>query len=190
MSFRMDRLDLLAVQGSLKSLLQYHSSKASILLHSAFFMVQLSHACMTTTKTIPLTIWTFVSKVLSLLFNMLSRLVIAFLPRSKRLLLDYNFFFFAYKRKWISWDRLQMTVSWRAEGQFQMTCWGVLVLKTHFLWKLPNSVTICLISYYTSSHKHKLRDRRLAFLVGVFTRLTRIRIKCIACYLKYKCLNF
>ena len=86
-SFRMDWLDLLAVQGTLKSLLQHHSSKASILQCSAFFIVQLSHPYMTTGKTIALTIQTFVSKVMSLLFNMLSRLVIAFLPRSKCLLI-------------------------------------------------------------------------------------------------------
>ena len=85
----MDWLDLLAVQGTLKSLLQHHSSKASILGHSAFFVVQLSHPFMTTGKTIPLTMWTFGSKVMSLLFNMLSRLVIAFLPRSKRLLISW-----------------------------------------------------------------------------------------------------
>ena len=84
-SFRMDWLDLLAVQGTLKSLLQHHSSKASILQHSAFFIVQLSHPYMTTGKTIALTRWTFVGKVMSLLFNMLSRLVITFLPRSKHL---------------------------------------------------------------------------------------------------------
>ena len=88
-SFRMDWLDLLAVQGTLKSLLQHHSSKASILQHSAFFTVQLSHLYMTTGKTIALTIWTFVGKVMSLLFNMLSRLVITFLPRSKRLLISW-----------------------------------------------------------------------------------------------------
>ena len=81
-SFRMDCLDLLAVQGTLKSLLQHHSSKASILGRSAFFIVQLSHPYMTTGKTIALTRWTFVSKVMSLLFNMLSRLVITFLPKS------------------------------------------------------------------------------------------------------------
>ena len=86
-SFTMDWLDLLAVQGSLKSLLQYHSSKASILQCSAFFIVQLSHPYMTTGKTIALTRWTFVGKVMSLLFNMLSRLVITFLPRSKHLLI-------------------------------------------------------------------------------------------------------
>ena len=82
-SFTMDWLDLLAVQGTLKSLLQHHSSKASILRHSAFFRVQLSHPYMTTGKTIALTRWTFVGKVISLLFIMLLRLVIAFLPRSK-----------------------------------------------------------------------------------------------------------
>ena len=81
-SFRMDCLDLLAVQGTLKSLLQHHSSKASIVWPSAFFVVQLSHPYMTTGKTIALTRWTFVCKVMSLLFNMLSRLVITFLPRS------------------------------------------------------------------------------------------------------------
>ena len=88
-SFRMDWLDLLAVQGTLKSLLQHHSSKASILQHSAFFIVQLSHPYMTTGKTIALTRWNFVGKVLSLLFNILSRLVIAFLPRSKCLLISW-----------------------------------------------------------------------------------------------------
>ena len=83
MSFRIDWLDLLAVQGTLKSLLPHYSSKASILQHSAFFIVQLSHPYMTTGKTIALTRWTFVGKVMSLLFNMLSRLVITFHPRSK-----------------------------------------------------------------------------------------------------------
>ena len=82
-SFRIDWLNLLAVQGTLKSLLQHHSSKASIFQHSAFFILQLSHPYMTTGKTITLTRWTFISKVMSLIFNMLSRLVIAFLPRSK-----------------------------------------------------------------------------------------------------------
>ena len=88
-SFRMDWLELLAVQGTLKSLLQHHSSKASILWHSAFFIVQLLHPCMTTGKTIALTRQTFVSKVMSLLFNMLSMLVVAFLPRSKHLLISW-----------------------------------------------------------------------------------------------------
>ena len=88
-SFRMDWLDLLAVQGTLKSLLQHYNSKASILRHSAFFTVQLSHPCMTTGKTIALTRRTFVGKVMSLLSNMLSRLVITFLPRSKSLLISW-----------------------------------------------------------------------------------------------------
>ena len=88
-SFRMDRLDLLAGQGTLKSLLQHHSSKASILWRSAFFAVQLSHPYMTTGKTIALTRWTFVDKVMSLLFNMLSRLVRTFLPRSKCILISW-----------------------------------------------------------------------------------------------------
>ena len=88
-SFGMDWLDLLAVQGTLKSLLQHHSSKASILRCSAFFKVQLSHPYMTTGKTIGLTRWTFVGKVMSLLFNMLSRLVITFLPRSKHPLISW-----------------------------------------------------------------------------------------------------
>ena len=103
-SFRIDCFDLLSVQGTLKSLLQYHSSKALTLQHSAFFTVQLSHPYMTTGKTIALTRWTFVGKVMSLLFNMLSRWVIAFLPRSKHLLISktnmdkctnmiYNLFF-------------------------------------------------------------------------------------------------
>ena len=85
----MDWLDLLAVQGTLKSLLQHHSSKASILQCSAFFIVKLSHPYMTTGKTITLTRWTFVGKVMSLLFNMLSMLVITFLPRSKRLFISW-----------------------------------------------------------------------------------------------------
>ena len=88
-SFRMDWLDLLAVQGTLKSLLQHHSSKASILWCSAFFTVQLSHPYLTTGKSIALTRWTFVGKVISLLFNMLSRLVITFLPKSKHLLISW-----------------------------------------------------------------------------------------------------
>ena len=88
-SFRMDWLDCLAVQGTLKSFLQHHSSEASILQRSAFFTVQLSHPYMTTGKTIALTRWTFVGTVMSLLFNMLSRLVITFLPRSKRLLISW-----------------------------------------------------------------------------------------------------
>ena len=88
-SFRMDWLDLLAVQGTLKSILKHHSSKASILQHSAFFIVQFSHPYVTTGKTIALTRWTFVGKVMPLLFNMLSRLVITILPRSKHLLISW-----------------------------------------------------------------------------------------------------
>ena len=89
-SFRIDWFDLLAVQGTLTSLLQHHSSKASILQHSAFFMVQLSYPYMTAGKTIALTIWTFVGKVMSLLFNTLCRFVITFLPRSKHLLISWQ----------------------------------------------------------------------------------------------------
>ena len=92
-SFRTDWLDLLAVQGTLKSLLQHHSLKASILQHSAFFIGQLSHLYMTTGKTIAWTTQTFVGKVMSLLLNMLSRLVITFLPRSKRLLISWQLTF-------------------------------------------------------------------------------------------------
>ena len=88
-SLRIDWFDLLAVQGTPKNLLQHHSLKASILLHLAFFMVQLSHLYTTTGKTVSLTIWTFVGKVISLLFNMLSRFVIAFLPRSKHFLISW-----------------------------------------------------------------------------------------------------
>ena len=88
-SFRMDWLDLVVVQGTLKSLLQHHNSKASVLQCSAFFIVQLSHPYMTTEKTKALTRWTFVGKVMSLLFNMLSRLVITFLPRSKHLFISW-----------------------------------------------------------------------------------------------------
>ena len=88
-SFRMDWLDLLAVQQTLKSLLQHHSSEVSVLQHSAFFIVQPSHPYMTTRKTIALSRWTFIGKVMSLLFNMLSRLVIPFFPRSKHLLISW-----------------------------------------------------------------------------------------------------
>ena len=88
-TFRIDWFDFLAVQGTLKSLLQHHSSKASILQHSACFMVQLSHSHMTTGKTTALTKWTFVGKVMSLVFKMLSSLVITFLPRTKRLLISW-----------------------------------------------------------------------------------------------------
>ena len=88
--FRINCFDLLALQGTLKNLRHHHNLKASILSHTAFFMVQLSHPCMTTGKTIALTMWTFATKVMSLLFNMLSRFVIAFLPRNKLLLLSWQ----------------------------------------------------------------------------------------------------
>ena len=110
-SFRMDWLDLLAVQGTLKSLLQHHSSKASILRRSAFFIVQLSHPYMTTGKTIALTRWTFVDKVMSLLFNMLSRLVITFLPRSKRLLIHGC----SHHLQWFWWWSRCMQLTMEAE---------------------------------------------------------------------------
>ena len=96
-SFRIGRLDLLAVHGTLKSLLQHHSSKASVFWHSAFFMVQFSHPYMTSGKTVPSTIWSFVGKVMSLLFNMLSRFVIAFLPRSKHFISILYFILFPYR---------------------------------------------------------------------------------------------
>ena len=102
-SFRMDWLDLLAVQGTLKSLLQHHTSKASILQCSAFFIVQLSHPYLTTGKTIALTRWTFVDKVMSPLFHMLSRLVITFLPRSKHLFISWLQSLSAVSR-WIIWS--------------------------------------------------------------------------------------
>ena len=112
-SFRMDWLDLLAVQGTLKSLLQHHSSKASILRCSAFFIVQLSHPYMTTGKTVALTRWTFVDKVMSLLFNMLSRLVIAFLPGSKTIPKQKK----CKKAKLLSEEALQIAVKkkWKAK---------------------------------------------------------------------------
>ena len=106
-SFGMDWLDLLAVQGIFKSLLQHHSSKASILRYSAFFIVQLSHPYMTTGKTIALTRRTFVGKVMSLLLNMLSRLVITFLPRSKHLLISWHYFRVKIFKKY--WDTKNKT---------------------------------------------------------------------------------
>ena len=111
-SFRMDWLDLLVVQGTLKSLLQHHSSKASILQRSAFFTVQLSHPYMTTAKTIALIRWTFVGKVMSLLLNMLSRLVITFLPRSKRLLISW-----LQSPSTVILEIWQNVVHWRREWQ-------------------------------------------------------------------------
>ena len=116
-SFRMDWLDLLSVQGTLKSLLQHHSSRASILQHSAFFTVQLSHPYMTTGKTIALTRQTFVGKVMSQLFTVLSRLVITFFPRSKRLLISwlqspksrklYSNFVKCPTNNFFSWSRIE-----------------------------------------------------------------------------------
>ena len=111
-SFRMDWMDVLAVQGTLKSLLQHHSSKASVLQRSAFFIVQLSHPYMTTGKTMALTRLTFVDKVMSLLFNMLSRLVITFLSRSKRLLISW--LQFDRKVSFASIPHLVFPVSWKA----------------------------------------------------------------------------
>ena len=122
----MDWLDLLAVQGTLKSLLQHHSSKASILWCSAFFIVQLSHPYVTTGKTTALTRQTFVDKIMSLLFNMLSRLVITFLPRSKCLLISWLQWFC----RWLSthlffWLHLQAFSSFGEQGWFSSGCvWG------------------------------------------------------------------
>ena len=117
-----DWLDLLAVQGTLKSLLQHHGSKASILQHSAFFTVQLSHPYMTTGKTIALTIWPFVGKVISLLFNMLSRLVIAFLPKRKHLLISWLQFAGAERR---------MNMAEHSHG----SCAKILSMACIFLWR-------------------------------------------------------
>ena len=111
-SFRIDRFDLLAVQGTLRSLLYHHNLKVSVLQHSAVFMVQLSHPYMTTGKTIALTIQTFVSKVMSLFFNMLSRLIIAFLPRSNHLL--------------ISWLQAPFAVVWEPKKVKSVTVFIVL----------------------------------------------------------------
>ena len=129
-SFRIDWLALLAIQGTLKSLLQHHSSKASILGCSAFFIVQLSHPYMTTGKTIALTRWTFVGKVMSLLLNMLSRLVITFLPRSKHLL--------------ISWVPLREAYScaWHKStffGKYDPALWHPFIMKSvKYTLRLPN----------------------------------------------------
>ena len=111
-SFRTDWLDLLVVQGTLTSLLQHHSSKASILWHSAFFIVQLSHPYMTTGKTIALTRRTFVGKVMCLLFNMLSSLVITFLPRSKRLLISWQIDGESGNSGWLYFSGLQNHCRW------------------------------------------------------------------------------
>ena len=120
-SFRMNWLDLLAVQGTLKSLLQHHSSKASILWHSAFLTAQLSHPCITTEKIIALTSQTFVGKVMSLLFNVLSRLVLTFLPRSKRLLISWlqspsTVILEAKKIKYLSVSTVSPSTSYKVMG--------------------------------------------------------------------------
>ena len=136
-SFRMDLLDLLAVHGILRSLLQYHSSKASILRYSAFFIDQLSHPYMTTGKTIALTRWIFVGKVMSLLFNMLSRLVITFLPRSKRLL--------------ISW--LLYSLVFLSSSIFDSPCFfqlfQVIFLNVHNSLKISFSLSMCYLDFST-----------------------------------------
>ena len=148
-SFRMDCLGLLAAQGILKSLLQHHSSKASILQCSGFFIAQLSHPYMTTGKTIALTRWTFVGKVMSLLFNMLSRLVITFLPKSKRLLISwlqspcavilepqkiksdmFPLFPHPFPMKW--WDR----IPWSSFSE----CWALSQLFHSPLWRTSNLI--------------------------------------------------
>ena len=117
-SFRMNWLDIHAVQGTLKSLLQHHSSKASILQHSAFFTIQLSHPYMTIGKTIALTRWTFVGKVMSLLLNTLARLVITFLPRSKRLLIS-----------WLQSPLGMYIVAFSEYSLFYILCFELLILK-------------------------------------------------------------
>ena len=123
--FRMDWLNLIAVQGTLKSLLQHHSSKAAILLHSAFFIVQLSHLHVTTGKTIGLTRRTFVDKVMSLLFNMLSRLVITFLPRSKHLLISWLLLGKSGRQLLIAPDRMK----WLGQSENDAQLWVCLVGK-------------------------------------------------------------
>ena len=123
--FRMDWLHLIAVQGTLKSLLQHHSSKAAILLHSAFFIVQLSHLHVTTGKTIGLTRRTFVDKEMSLLFNMLSRLVITFLPRSKHLLISWLLLGKSGRQLLIAPDRMK----WLGQSENDAQLWVCLVGK-------------------------------------------------------------
>ena len=131
-SFRMDRLDLLAGQETLKSLPQHHSSKASILLRSAFFIVQLSHPYMTTGNTIALTRCTFVDKVISLLFNMLSRLVIAFRPRSKRLL--------------ISWLQSPSAVIWEPQKIKSLTVSTVSPTISHEVMGPDTMILVCFLN--------------------------------------------
>ena len=143
-SFRMDWLDLLAVQGILKSLVQHHSSKASIFLSSAFFTVQLSQPYMTTGETIALTRWTFVFKVMSLLFNVLSRLVITFLPRSKCLLISWlespSAVMMLDHNKYITWNKIVLPI-------FNWVFWSILVILFYFffpyLWKWLRNFSKC-----------------------------------------------
>ena len=135
-SFRMDWLDLLAIQRTLRSLLQHHRSKPSILRHSAFFVVQLSHPYMTTGKTIALTRWTFVGKVISLLCNMLSRLVITFLPRSKHLLISWlqspSEVILGLKKIKSACSHPFMANRWGNSGNSIRVC--ILGLKNHCRW--------------------------------------------------------
>ena len=127
----MDWLDLLAVQGTLKSLLQHHSSKASILQRSAFFTVQLSHLCMTTGKTIALTRQTFVDKVMSLLLNMLSRLVITFLPRSERSVCYFTHYHYYYPSSWIRAGIMTFLDQWNATGLADATTPELSILPSY-----------------------------------------------------------
>ena len=149
----MDWFDLLAVQGSLKHLLQHHSSKASILWRSAFFIVQLSHPYMTTVKTIALTRWTFVGKVMSLLFNMLSRLIIVFLPRSKRLLISRPLKTVRY-----SLDPENPTKSRKSRGSSSVFTLGIIVMLPRAVkgaWRLslgPRRPSCLLSSSCAGSH--------------------------------------
>ena len=146
-SFRIDWLDLLAVQGTLKSILQHHSSKASILWHSAFFTVQLSHPYVTTGQTIVLSRWTFVGKVMSLLFNMLSRLVVAFLPSS-----------------------MYLSISLILQNNSLPYCWGLTVCLFGYLWYIG----FLLVWKGQSSFQSKERQcQRMFKLLHNCTHLTR-----------------
>ena len=134
--FRIDWSDLLSVQGTLKILLQHRSSKASVLWHSAFFMIQLSHPYVTTGKTVALTVWTLVGKVMSQLFNMLSRFVITFLPRRKHLLMlwEDSRQLFPYYRTWNAWFKVgKLGIRYRKGSEFYMKNLGLL--RMLFFWK-------------------------------------------------------
>ena len=152
-SFRMDSLDLLAIEETLKSLLQHHNSKASVLQCSAFFRVQHSHPYMTTGKTIALTRWTFVGKVISLLFNMLSRLVITFLPRNKRLL--------------ISWLQSPSAVILEPQKIKSLTVFTVSPSICHEVMGLD--ATILVISYYNKPKECLKVVKNLPDLLPQFT---------------------